>query len=159
VSVDTTIAAWQTWLAAQSSPLNTQTYKHAPPWPYTGTYPYVIILPRDQPNTRYSDASVYWSGWWRLIYVDLVGSTYTSVDQLLEAAGTWAETLKSTLQASAPNRHLNNGTVDYVAEGPDGSTVGLIVRWDEKQTGLDTNETPYWALPVDVFVREVPVSG
>lgn len=95
------------------------------------------------------------------MYVDQVGATYSSIDLLLEAAGTYAETLASTLQsASVPaNRHLNDGTVDYAGESPDGGGPGLIVQWDDKQTFLDSNEIPGWGLPIDIFVREKPVSG
>jgi hypothetical protein len=166
MSMQSTILAWQTWLAAQAPPLNTQTFRHAPPWPYAGTYPYVIILPGTQYSARYSDAEVYWSGWWRLLYVDLVGRSggFSTVHDLLEAAGAWADALCSTLRSSANNRSLG-GLVDYVGESPAASdglasqAAGIVVQWDDKGTGLDTNETPYWSLPVAVFVRERPALG
>jgi hypothetical protein len=152
------MAAWDSWLGSQPAPISTPVrYKHSPPWPYSGSYPYVIILPRDQTRRRYSDVEVYNCGWWRLMYVDLVGATYTSVGDLLAAAAAWAEDVTVALQASEQSRSLA-GAVDYVGEGEDGGD-GLVVRWDEKSAFVDTNNTPGWGVPVDVYVRELPVLG
>jgi hypothetical protein len=157
VSASATIAALQSFLAAQPAPLNVQTYRFSPPWPYEGTYPYVFILPRTQQLVPVGGVSDAWEGWWRLVWVNTVDTENDNTDQLMERCATFAEALRTTLAASAQSRQLNSpGLIACAGWNPDGGGAGIIVDWDGRYRGLDTNSVPFWAIPIDIWVQEQP---
>jgi hypothetical protein len=116
------------------------------------------MLPHTQHRNRYSNAEVYLSGYYRLMYVDMVGASQTSPSALLLSAGDWADAVMSALQANEANRSLS-GAVDYVGEGPDSAVDGMVLDWDQKQSAVDAENHLIWGVPLDVFVRELPQLG
>lgn len=165
MSVATVMAAWVAFLG--QSPFNLTVYQRRPPLPYvTGTvladgstvtavYPFGVILPRTQTKAPSAGAAIQQGGLYRLIYIDQMGATYTTANQIETAAAAFADLLGDTLASSITHRTLGNaGAIAWAGEGQ-----GVITQYDEGLWGRDDEDQEIYRLPIDIDVLEQDETG
>lgn len=165
MSVATVMAAWVSFLA--QSPFTLRVYQRRPPLPYvTGTvladgstltavYPFGVILPRSQSRVPSAGSSVAQGGLYRLVYIDQMGATYNTANDIEAAAAAFADLLGDTLDASYAARALNNPAAIAWA----GAGQGVIAQYDEGLWGRDDQDKEVYRLPIDIDVQEQEADG
>lgn len=150
LTTDDVLSAWVSWLGAQAAPLTRPAYKHGPPEPYDGAYPYVAVAPQDQATTRIAGGEVQERGLYTIFYVDQIGAGYQLLADLMTAATLYADALERALAAerlAAPGQGALGGAVEWAGEGQ-GVTKGFT---DRREVDDQDNFRTY-ALPITVDV-------
>lgn len=135
-----------------------QVFDETPPLPYTGDYPFILIVPRQITDSPQGEAGAIWAqGTYRLLFCDLIAGVDENGQPMGDAAvirhaSLFASALSQALRASPQARSLN-GAVRSAGWGQ-----GLVFDGTSGVFIFDPQQLPVIGIPIDIDVAEKPAS-
>jgi len=161
VNIQAVLDAWVAYLPSvpyttpAGSTLSTY-YDWAPPLPYSGDYPFVVVKPGSQSSVLIAGHEEQTTGLYHLVFFDELGGDQSSIGGVIKHAALFANALERALRSGPLSAGWTlNGQVASASDNYNGGP-GVTADFDGVIEIRDVEDRPLYGITIDVAVVEKP---